>query len=405
MRRFCSSKFLLCLYVFGMTAVLAAQPPYRDGRRTTPLRTITVTSEPRAKVWIDGVFYGRTDGAGSLTIRSIASGGHTVRVRADGFKERSLPLAAIQKGEIKVPLVKTTDEAELAFQEAERLSFIDREKAVEAYRRAIRLRPTFPDAYLSMSRVLMDAGDVDAAMKAILAARRLRPGFAEASAVEGRILKESGEETKAIVAFRRAMKESVSRAMRMGAQGIRIQSSGRLGGSEIARREWYREGRVPLHTLRADIDYGTSEAKTTYGVIGIKVWVFRGEVLSRNEVPVVAPEPAAEEQRKPRRGPAKAKPDGEGDAAPAKRPARKADEPKADAAAPKAPQPSGFTSVTEPAPNPGNWRQSTVSARRPPAHAGAAARHGRSGQTSKRRARACRWRSGHSPPTRRSCRD
>jgi tetratricopeptide (TPR) repeat protein len=207
MRRFCSSKFLLCLYVFGMTAVLAAQPPYRDGRRTTPLRTITVTSEPRAKVWIDGVFYGRTDGAGSLTIRSIASGGHTIRVRADGFKERSLPLAAIQKGEIKVPLVKTTDEAELAFQEAERLSFVDREKAVEAYRRAIRLRPNFPDAYLSMSRVLMDAGDVDAAMKAILAARRLRPGFAEASAVEGRILKESGEETKAIVAFRRAIAE------------------------------------------------------------------------------------------------------------------------------------------------------------------------------------------------------
>src|ERR671924_673220 len=72
------------------------------------------------------------------------------------------------------------------------------------------------------------------------------------------------------VAFRRAMKESVARAMRMGAQGIRVQSSGRLGGAEIARREWYREGRVPLHTLRADISYGFAEAKTTYGVIGIK---------------------------------------------------------------------------------------------------------------------------------------
>ena len=85
------------------------------------------------------------------------------------------------------------------------------------------------------------------------------------------------------VAFRRAMKESVARAMRMGAQGIRIQSSGRLGGAEIARREWCREGRVPLHTLRADVNYGTAEAKTTYGLIGVKVWIFRGEVLTREE--------------------------------------------------------------------------------------------------------------------------
>jgi len=85
------------------------------------------------------------------------------------------------------------------------------------------------------------------------------------------------------VAFRRAMKEAVGRAMRMGAQGVRIQSSGRLGGAEIARREWYREGRVPLHTLRADISYGFAEAKTTYGVIGIKAWICRGEVLTREE--------------------------------------------------------------------------------------------------------------------------
>ncbi|MBM4268285.1 MAG: 30S ribosomal protein S3 [Deltaproteobacteria bacterium] len=85
------------------------------------------------------------------------------------------------------------------------------------------------------------------------------------------------------IAFRRAMKEAVARAMRMGAQGVRVQSSGRLGGAEIARREWYREGRVPLHTLRADISYGFAEAKTTYGVIGIKAWVMRGDVLSREE--------------------------------------------------------------------------------------------------------------------------
>lgn len=85
------------------------------------------------------------------------------------------------------------------------------------------------------------------------------------------------------VAFRRAMKEAVARAMRMGAQGVRVQCAGRLAGHEIARTEWYREGRVPLHTLRADISYGFAQAFTTYGVIGVKVWTFRGEVLTKEE--------------------------------------------------------------------------------------------------------------------------
>ncbi len=94
------------------------------------------------------------------------------------------------------------------------------------------------------------------------------------------------------IMFRRAMKRAMQNAMRLGAQGIKIMSSGRLNGAEIARREWYREGRVPLHTLRADIDYGTAEAQTTYGIIGIKVWVFKGEMTARNELPAVAPEAA-----------------------------------------------------------------------------------------------------------------
>lgn len=81
------------------------------------------------------------------------------------------------------------------------------------------------------------------------------------------------------IAFRRAMKKSVSSALKSGAQGIRVATAGRLGGAEMARREWYREGRVPLQTLRADIDYGFAEASTTYGVIGVKVWIFRGEIL------------------------------------------------------------------------------------------------------------------------------
>lgn len=85
------------------------------------------------------------------------------------------------------------------------------------------------------------------------------------------------------VMFRRAMKRAVQNAMRQGAEGIKIQVGGRLGGAEIARSEWYREGRVPLHTLRADIDYATSEASTTYGIIGVKVWIFKGEILDLDE--------------------------------------------------------------------------------------------------------------------------
>ena len=101
------------------------------------------------------------------------------------------------------------------------------------------------------------------------------------------------------IMFRRAMKRAMQNAMRLGAQGIKIMSSGRLNGIEIARTEWYREGRVPLHTLRADIDYGTSEAKTKYGVIGVKVWVYKGDTLGRNDAPASI-EQKTEEERRPR---------------------------------------------------------------------------------------------------------
>jgi small subunit ribosomal protein S3 len=142
------------------------------------------------------------------------------------------------------------------------------------------------------------------------------------------------------IMFRRAMKRAMQNAMRLGAQGIKIMSAGRLNGIEIARTEWYREGRVPLHTLRADIDYGTGEAKTNYGVIGIKVWVYKGEVMSKAEAQAAqaavgtAPAPAAapaeapaepKRAKKPapragaRRAPARAKPEGEKKAA-AKKP-------------------------------------------------------------------------------------
>lgn len=101
------------------------------------------------------------------------------------------------------------------------------------------------------------------------------------------------------VMFRRAMKRAVTTAMRLGAKGIKICVSGRLGGAEIARSEWYREGRVPLHTLRADIDYGVAEAHTTYGVIGVKVWIFKGEVIGdRNEQTEATTEKTSGKQEK-----------------------------------------------------------------------------------------------------------
>jgi len=116
------------------------------------------------------------------------------------------------------------------------------------------------------------------------------------------------------VMFRRAMKRAMQNAMRLGAQGIKIMSSGRLNGIEIARTEWYREGRVPLHTLRADIDYGVAEASTTYGIIGIKVWVFKGEVFdskveansaTTSTTTPAAPVAAEEPVKKPRKSGAK----------------------------------------------------------------------------------------------------
>ncbi len=112
------------------------------------------------------------------------------------------------------------------------------------------------------------------------------------------------------IMFRRAMKRAMQNAMRLGAQGIKIMSAGRLNGIEIARTEWYREGRVPLHTLRAIIDYGTSEAQTTYGIIGIKVWVYKGDLLPNGEMPAEVAAAPREDERRPRR-PRGDRPDGQ----------------------------------------------------------------------------------------------
>ncbi len=143
------------------------------------------------------------------------------------------------------------------------------------------------------------------------------------------------------IMFRRAMKRAMQNAMRLGAQGIKIMSSGRLNGAEIARTEWYREGRVPLHTLRADVDYGFSEANTTYGVIGVKVWVYKGDTLGRHDAPQAAEKEAApqpeKDDRRPRRAPGNRP--GAGPRGPRRRPEGEGAAPvAADAAAPEAPK-------------------------------------------------------------------
>lgn len=138
------------------------------------------------------------------------------------------------------------------------------------------------------------------------------------------------------IQFRRAMKRAMQNAMRLGVQGIKVMSSGRLNGADIARTEWYREGRVPLHTLRANIDYATSEASTTYGIIGVKVWVYTGENLGRNEPPV-ADKKEADDDRRGRRKPSRGR--GRGRSSSASAPADGSDKPtqaRADTAAQQA---------------------------------------------------------------------
>src|SRR5438046_8213120 len=113
--------------------------------------------------------------------------------------------------------------------------------------------------------------------------------------IEAKLIAEGiAQQLERRVAFRRAMKRAVQSAMRLGAQGIRINCGGRLGGAEIARVEWYREGRVPLHTLRADVDFGTATAKTTYGTCGVKVWIFKGEIVAHDPM---AQDKRAQEQQ------------------------------------------------------------------------------------------------------------
>ena len=192
-------RFILISFAISCTANIV----FINGQAAA--RTITVITEPGASVWIDDVLRGKTDESGKLVVKPVAAGIRKLRVRAAGFKEISQNLTAAQKGDVKIALVKTNDEAELAFQKAE--AETDKAKAVELYEKAAKLRPKYAEAFLGLARVLESQGDFDGALGAIKNARKARPIYPEASAVEGRIYKDAGEDEKAVASFNRAIKE------------------------------------------------------------------------------------------------------------------------------------------------------------------------------------------------------
>jgi lipopolysaccharide biosynthesis regulator YciM len=184
-------------------------------RKTTAItgsQTLTITTESNAIVWIDEIRRGVTDASGKLTLTKVSPGRHTLRMRAHGFKESTVMFLPGRSGNVAVRLVRTTDEAELAFQEAETAreqakDDASGQKVVEIYRLALKLRSAFPAAHVGLARVLLDLNQYEQALAEIEAARRSRPIYPEASAVEGRIYRESAFTEEAIRSFRRAIRE------------------------------------------------------------------------------------------------------------------------------------------------------------------------------------------------------
>ena len=205
--RICLTPLLIALCSASVLAQRKPIPTPNSGR------TLTILTEPNAIVWLDEIRRGATDAGGKLSLAKVTSGAHSLRVRASGFKEVTMPILAAQRGEIKVRLARTSDEAELIFQQAEiaREQAKDdqsRQKSADLYRHALRLRPAFPAAHVGLARVLMDLNDANNALAEIESARRDKPVYPEASAAEGRIYREAAQTDEAIGSFNRAIRES-----------------------------------------------------------------------------------------------------------------------------------------------------------------------------------------------------
>lgn len=202
-RKTAKASFLLIFC--AASVVYAAAQKRLPGSIPAQSRSIIIITEPSALIWLDDILRGKTDQTGKITLRNVPIGARRLRARANGFKETSQNLPAAQRGEIKIALASTTDEAELTFQQAE--SQTDKQKAAELYRKAISLRPKYSEAYIGLARALSAVDEIEAALKAVADARKIKLNYAEASAVEGRIYSADGNEVKAVTAYRRAIRE------------------------------------------------------------------------------------------------------------------------------------------------------------------------------------------------------
>lgn len=205
------SSFVLAIAILGLAWFeLSLNAQTRRGASSGG-PSVTIVTEPDAIIWINEIRRGVTDESGRLTVTKLPAGRKMLRVRANGFREVNIPLAGGRR-EVNVKLVKSTDAAELAFQEAETAREQARDDegraaAADLYRQALKLRPAFPAARVGLARVLMDLNEYQAALAEIAAARRTRPVYPEASAVEGRIYREAAFDGEAIKSFRRAIRE------------------------------------------------------------------------------------------------------------------------------------------------------------------------------------------------------
>ena len=205
---------MLCVLVVWSAPITFAQKKRKKpAAASVATKSINVHTEAGAIVWLDEVRRGVTDAEGKLTLEKVSAGRHTLRVRAGGFRERTLAILPAQRGSVEVRLVRTTDEAELTFQRAEtaRETARDnesRQAAAELYRHAIELRPSFPAAHVGLARLLLDMNDYKRALGEIDEARSSRPVYPEASAVEGRIYRYAAFWDDAIASFRRAIREA-----------------------------------------------------------------------------------------------------------------------------------------------------------------------------------------------------
>lgn len=264
-----SVLFIAILAAWPLAAAVQAQS-VKTG--ATIYRSIRVLTQPGASVWVDGLLFGRADKQGNLEIKTITAGGHVIKVRSAGYSDITRSLLATQKGDIKIPFSKTADEAETAFQEGEKLSSTDREKAIAAYRKAAKLRPGYTDALIALARALTEAGDYDEAHIMVAAARKAKPGLAEASAVEGRLFKEGGEEEKAIAAFKRAIKEGKGiQAEAYTGLGLLFKEKGEgfgASGDFDAEAENYVESAKYLKTALTQLS-GAPDSVVVYQLLGL----------------------------------------------------------------------------------------------------------------------------------------